>query len=536
MKSIANAVVDSQIAEMITRPALFQRCFLLALGILVIVGVSTRAVADGDRKPNVVFIMADDLGYGDLGSFGQQKIRTPNLDRMAAEGMKLTQHYAGNAVCAPSRCVLMTGKHPGNAFIRDNKQMGGRSLSRIGRPEVEGQHPIPDEEVTMAELFQKAGYVTGGFGKWGLGGPGSSGEPLRQGFDRWFGYNCQAVAHNFYPTYLWDDDRIIDLSNAPFSAHDSFREDEDPTQPESYRRFQGTEYSADLIAEQALAFVRANRERPFFLYWPTTVPHVALQVPDDSLAEYDGEWDDPPYTGGRGYIPHFRPKAAYAAMITRMDRDIGRLMDLVSELGLDEDTIFVFTSDNGPLNGQLQGLAGTDSAFFNSAGGLRDGKGTLYEGGIRVPGIVRWKGRIAADSTSARVTGFEDWLPTLLKLAGANVTMPELIDGIGFAETLLGDRQEPRPFLYREFPGYGGQQSIRIGDWKGIRRGLKPRPRDENKEPNLHIALYDLASDPAEVNDVSASHPEIIARMDALMNQHRISSEDFPLPALDRLQ
>ncbi|MFM8469887.1 MAG: arylsulfatase [Limisphaerales bacterium] len=477
------------------------------------------------RPPNVVFIIADDLGWGDLGCYGQKIIRTPHLDRLAAEGMRFTHHYSGNAVCAPSRCVLMTGKHPGHAFIRDNRQF---------KPNEEGQYPIPADTITLAKLFQQRGYATGGFGKWGLGGPGTTGEPLKQGFTRWFGYNCQAVAHNFYPEYLWDNDRKVPTRNAKFSAHDTLKPGEDAADPKSYARFQSKEYSADLIAEQARAFIRANKDKPFFCYVPTTVPHLALQVPDDSLAEYLGKFDDPPYAGGKGYLPHFKPRAAYAAMITRMDREIGRTMELVKELGLDEQTIFVFTSDNGPLTGNHQGLAGTDCAFFNSNGGLRNGKGSLYEGGVRVPGIVRWKGRIAAGATSERVTGFEDWMPTLLELAGFNEHTPKAIDGLSFAPTLLGQRQAERPFLYREFPSYTGQQSVRVGDWKAVRQNLKPAPAKQ-AAPNLAIQLYNLRADPSESTDVAAQHPEVVAKLEAILRaQHAVSTE-FPLPALDRL-
>ncbi len=482
------------------------------------------------RPPNIVLIVADDLGYGDIGPYGQTKIRTPSLDRMALEGMRFTQHYAGNAVCAPSRCVLMTGLHPGHAFIRDNKKMPGATPTDIGRPEVEGQYPIPDSTPTLAEALKAAGYRTGGFGKWGLGGPGSVGDPLRQGFDRWYGYNCQSVAHNYYPTYLWDNSNAVDLPNPPFSSQDKLGPAENPRRPETYARFQGTAYSADLITEKALDFVRDNQTRPFFLFWATTVPHVPLQVPDDSLREYLGLWNDPPYPGGKGYLPAFAPKAAYAAMITRMDREIGRMMTLIAELGLDENTLFVFVSDNGPLNGTHQGLAGTDCAFFNSNGGLRDGKGTLYEGGIRVPCIVRWKGTIAA-GTSQHITGFEDWMPTLLDLAGAPRRLPPGLDGISFAPTLLGKQQPERQFLYREFNGYTGQQSIRSGDWKAIRRNLLNKTR-----PNLSFELYNLAADPAETHDVADIHPEIVAKLAALMKTQHTPSAEFPFPALDRTE
>jgi arylsulfatase A len=493
-------------------------CFLISL-----------CSAVSARMPNIIFIVADDLGYGDLGCYGQEKIRTPHIDRLAKEGMKFTAHYAGNAVCAPSRSVLMTGKHPGHTYIRNNRGMGKGPV--IGKPEIEGQFPIPDDEVTLAEVLQDAGYVSGGFGKWGLGGPDSTGEPLRQGFDRWFGYNCQSVAHNFYPTYLWDDDRVIELDNPPFSAHDGFRDDEDPDDPASYKRFKGNEYSADLISDQALNFIRDNKEEPFFLYWPTTVPHVALQVPDDSLEEYIGEWNDPSYKGGKGYIPHFKPRAAYAAMITRMDRDIGRAMDLVSNLGLDDDTIFIVTSDNGATQGTHEGLAGTDGIFFNSNGGLRDGKGSLYEGGIRVPCIVRWKGHIVAGSVSHRTTGFEDWIPTLVELAGSGKA-PQDIDGISFAPTLLGHSQPERPFLYREFPAYQGQQSIHVGHWKAIRQKLMPRG---NAKPVIKTELYNLKDDLAETRDVSGEYREVVERLELLMNKNRTVSSEFPFPTLDAI-
>ncbi len=476
------------------------------------------------RPPNVVFIIADDLGYGDIGCYGQKLIRTPHLDRMAAEGMRFTQHYSGNAVCAPSRCVLMTGKHPGHAYIRDNRQF---------KKDEEGQEPIPAGTVTLARLFQQRGYATGGFGKWGLGGPGTAGEPLKQGFTRWYGYNCQGVAHNFYPTYLWDNDQKTPTRNAAFSAHDKLKPGEDPSDAKTYARFQGQDYAPDVIAEQTRAFIRQHKDRPFFCFIPTTVPHLALQVPDDSLAEYLGKFDDPPYAGGKGYLPHFKPRAAYAAMITRMDREIGRLMDLVKELGLDENTIWVFTSDNGPLHGRHEGLAGTDATFFNSSGGLRDGKGTLFEGGFRVPGIVRWKGKIASGQTSDRVTGFEDWMPTLMELAGAKDSAPKDTDGISFAPTLLGQRQEARAFLYREFPGYGGQQCVRVGDWKGLRLNLKPGPAAK-KAPDFTIQLFNLRDDPAETKDVAAKHPDVVSKIADVMRAQHVASAEFPLPALDR--
>ena len=465
-------------------------------------------------KPNIVFILADDLGYGDVGAFGQKRIRTPNIDALAREGMRLTQHYSGNAVCAPSRCVLITGKHPGHAIVRNNREL-----------KPEGQFPLPEGTVTLPKLLQQGGYTTGAFGKWGLGGPGSSGDPLNQGFDRFFGYNCQRVAHNYYPTSLWNNAERAPLRNPHFAAQQTLPDDADLKDPETYRRFSGQDYAPDLIAEQSLEFIKANQSKPFFLYFPSTVPHLALQVPEDSLAEYAGEFPETPYDGSRRYLPHRTPRAAYAAMVTRFDRDIGRMVALIRELGLEENTIFVFSSDNGPLWEQF---GGTDSEFFNSAAGMRGRKGSLYEGGVRVPTIVKWKGKIQPGTASNRVTGFEDWLPTLLELTGVERPARE-IDGISFAPTLLGKTQPERPFLYREFPAYGGQQSIRVGDWKAIRQNLGQRGATEPK-----TELYNLRTDPTESIDLAATHPEQVAKLEKMMAEQHTPSPDFPLPLIDR--
>ncbi|MBN1910143.1 MAG: arylsulfatase [Pirellulales bacterium] len=467
------------------------------------------------RKPNIVFILADDLGYRELGCFGQEKIRTPRLDRLAAEGMRLTQHYSGNAVCAPSRCVLLTGKHPGHAFIRNNKSH-----------KPTGQYPIPDDEVTLAELLRKQGYATGGFGKWGLGTTGNSGDPLKQGFDRFFGYHCQSHAHSYYPGYLNDDDKRLKLNNhPPISGHANMPKEADVTDPRTYDRFKGTDYAPDRINEQALAFIRANRDRPFFLYYPTIIPHVALHVPDADLKPYlDLGWRDPPFTKrkGGGYTPHFTPRAAYAAMITRMDTYVGKILDLIDELGLADNTIVVFTSDNGTTHLKRE----VDYTFFKSVGELRGLKGQLYEGGVRVPAIVRWPGHVPADTTSDRVTGFEDWLPTLLALIGDAKATPADTDGIDFTPTLLGQKQKARPLLYREFAGYGGQQSIRVDDWKAIRTGLR--------KGKTKLALYNLFDDPGEKHDLAAEHPDVVNRLDTLMRQEHAPSKVFPLPSIDK--
>lgn len=454
------------------------------------------------RPPNIIFILADDLGYGDLGSYGQKKIRTPNLDRMAAEGMRFTQFYAGSPVCAPSRCVLMTGKHGGHAFIRNNREV-----------QPEGQWPIPASEVTIPELLKSKGYATGGFGKWGLGFIGSEGAPHKQGFDLFYGYNCQREAHNFYPDHLWRNDERIKLEG-------------------NDRGLTGKHYSHDLIEAEALKFIRDNKDKPFFLYAPFTIPHLALQVPEDSLAEYVGKWDDPPYDGKRGYLPHPAPRAAYAAMVTRLDRSVGRILALIKELGLDENTIVMFSSDNGGAFGEvtkdfefLPGrMGGTDYLFFGSTANFRAFKGSVHEGGIRVPFIARWPGKIKTGAVSDLPAAFYDLAPTFCEIAGG--AAPKGADGISILPTLTGKgRQRRHEFLFWDFNGYGGQQAVRMGDWKGVRKNLH--------QGNTSIELYNLANDIGEKNDVAAKHPDIVKRIEKIMIEQHQPSEIFPIKVLD---
>jgi arylsulfatase A len=471
------------------------RTLLLAAILYLLLAPPARAAeVPATPRPNVIFILADDLGYAELGCYGQKKIRTPHLDRLAAEGMRFTQFYAGNAVCAPSRCVLMTGKHPGHAFVRDNRSV-----------KPEGQYPLPAGTVTIAGLLKALGYTTAAAGKWGLGPPGSSGDPLKQGFQHFFGYNCQAHAHNHYPTYLWRDERKIDVKGNTGGAT-------------------GKQHSHDLFEAEALRFIEGHKDRPFFLYLPFTIPHVALQVPDDSLAEYKGKWEDPPYKGGKGYLPHPHPRAAYAAMVTRMDRSVGRILDLVKKLKLDERTVVFFSSDNGPTHG---GVGGSDSAFFASAGPLRGLKGSLYEGGIRVPFIARWPGRIAAGTVSDLPCASYDVLPTLCELTGART--PKDVDGLSLVPTLLGKAgQKKHDFLYWEFPGYGGQQAVRLGDWKGVRQNLN--------KGNTTIQLYNLARDVGERDNVAAKHPDVVKRIAAIMADNHVPSAVFPLQTIDKVK
>jgi len=378
----------------------------------------------------------------------------------------------------------------GHSQVRGNKQVGGQEGWKLGVT-IGGQWPLEAGTVTVAKILKEAGYTTGAFGKWGLGRVGTTGDPNKQGFDHFYGYICQRQAHTYYPNHLWRDGKVEWIEANKDGKEGAF--------------------SHDLIADEALEFVKANKDRPFFLYVPFTIPHVALQVPEDSLAEYSGKWPDPPYTGNKGYFPHPNPRACYAGMVTRMDRDVGRIMSLLKGLKLEGNTIVMFTSDNGPtFNG------GSDSEFFESARPLRGLKGSIYEGGIRVPFIVRWPGRVKAGSTSEHICAFWDFLPTCCEVIGVNA--PVDIDGISMLPTLLGQRsrQKKHEYLYWELRG---QQGVRMGRWKAVR--LKP---------NQKIQLYDLDKDIGEQNDVAGANPDIVTKMAEIMRSGRTESEVFPLP------
>lgn len=464
--------------------------------------------------PNIIFILADDLGYREAGCFGQERIKTPSLDRLAADGIKLTQHYCGNAVCAPSRCVLMTGQHPGHATIRSNKAAP-----------PEGQAPILDEDITVGELLQQAGYVTGAFGKWGLGGPESCGQPNDQGFDRFFGYLCQSHAHSYYPSYLRSDRGVVELNNNPaINGHANFTKNDDKANPRAYDQFKGTDYAPDHINREVLNFIRDHKDEPFFCYYPTVIPHVALHVPDEDLQPYLAEgWNDPPFTKqkGYGYTPHYTPRAAYAAMITRMDTYIGNVLNLLDELELTKNTIVIFSSDNGTTHLKLE----VDYDFFKSVGELRGLKGSLYEGGVRVPTIVKWPGQVKPGTRNKFVSGFEDWMPTMLEIAGKQHLVPDHCDGISLVPMLKGESQPERKFLYREFAGYGEQQTIRVGKWKAVRQNLRKK--------EIKTELYDIENDIGETTDLADSHPNVVQRLEAAMKQQHVPSNLFPIKAID---
>jgi arylsulfatase A-like enzyme len=461
------------------------------------------ATAAPSRPPNIIFILADDLGYGDLSCYGQKHFRTPHLDRLAAEGMRFTDFYAGNTVCAPSRSSLLTGLHTGHTPIRGNAE-------RM----PEGQAPLPGPTVTLPEVLHGAGYVSGGFGKWGLGFIGTEGDPLAQGFDRFFGYNCQRWAHRSYPPYLWDDRFQVFL-------------------PGNDMR-QKTSYAPDVLHRAALDFIRQHRDKPFFLFLPTTIPHAEMLVPDDViLAQFKGKFPETPFPGWAGpwggeanygpraspggYAAQAMPKAAFAAMVTRLDRHVGELLRLLDELGLAANTLVLFTSDNGPHQ-----EGGHDPEFFDSNGPLRGFKRDLYEGGIRVPLLARWPGHIPGGKTSRFPGAFWDIMPTLAEIAG--LKPPAATDGVSLVPTLLGrGQQKEHAYLYWEFGEANAGQAVRMGDWKAVRifaQAGKPE----------RFELFNLAADSGEAHDVAAEQPAVRERLLRAMQEAHRPSPQFRLP------
>jgi arylsulfatase A len=476
------------------------------------VGAAAALGLDGCRvsaeRPNILLILADDLGYHDLGCYGQTKIRTPHVDRLAAEGVRLTAHYSGSPVCAPSRCALLTGLHTGHAYIRDNDELPERG-DVWNDPALEGQRPIPSDTVTIATVLKTAGYDTAIIGKWGLGGPGSEGEPTLVGFDYAFGYLCQRQAHNYYPDHLWRNGRRVALDNPTFSAHQKFPADKDPADPASYDAYRGRQYSHDVMLEDAVDYIRTHRSKPFFLHLTPTIPHLALQVPEDSLAEYLGSFPETPYLGQKSYLPQRAPRAAYAAMVSRLDRGVGRLIDTLRETGLDRRTLVIFTSDNGATFD----VGGFDPAFFQSNAPWRGAKQDLYEGGIRVPFVAWWPGQIPAGTVRDDASACWDLMPTFTQLAGARA--PARLDGVSLWPALAGQGPVRRDYLYWEFQG---KQALRQGNWKALRNA---RTGD--------LELYDLAADPGETRNVAVDHPDVAARLTRTLASARVESRLFPL-------
>ncbi|WP_111708864.1 arylsulfatase [Lutibacter citreus] len=449
------------------------------------------------KKPNIIYILADDLGYGDLSCYGQEKFQTPNIDSLAANGMKFTQHYSGSTVCAPSRSSLMTGQHTGHTPIRGNKELKGR----------EGQTPMPANSYTIAEMMKEAGYVTGAFGKWGLGYIGSEGDAINQGFDEFYGYNCQRMAHRYYPPYLWKNDEKDILEGNDWTNT--------------------VTYAPDNIQDATLEFIEDNKNKPFFAYVPLVLPHAELISPQDSIfKKYQGKFKEVPYTEPYAsdygpdivkdkYCTQKEPFAAFASMVYRTDVYVGQIVAKVKELGIEDNTIIIFTSDNGPHN-----AGGANPEFFNSAAGFRGIKRDLYEGGVRAPFIISWPTKVKAGTVSDHVSAFWDMMPTFAEIIG--VETPSTTDGISFLPSLLQQpNQKEHEYLYWEFNHKGGKQAVRKGDWKGVVYNVL-------KNEKAKIELYNLAKDPSESNNVADKHPEIVAEIAQIMKTAHVDSELFP--------
>jgi len=445
------------------------------------------------QKPNIVYILADDMGYGDLSCYGQKHFKTPNIDRLANQGMLFTQHYAGCAVCAPSRSSLMIGLTTGHTPIRGNKSM-----------KPEGQYPLPDRSFTLAEMLKGAGYTTGAFGKWGLGPVGSEGDPNKQGFDEFYGYNCQSLAHNYYPDHLWDNQTKIMLEG---NSGDQFGE-----------------YAPTLIHQRALQFIEKNKDNPFFLFYPTTIPHAELIAPEENMKEFRGKFlPEKSYKGAEPESEGFRKGSygtqmevhvAFAAMITLLDQQVGEIVARLKELGLDKNTIIVFSSDNGP---HIEG--GADPEYFDSNGPLKGYKRDLYEGGIREPMIVSWQGKIAAGSKSDLISAFWDVMPTIADIVG--IKTPDKIDGISFLPTLLGKSgQKIHQSMYWEFHENNGRQAVRKDDWKLVRYNVSIPEK-------ITTELYNLKTDLGEEHNVAAKNPKIVQELLQIMKNSRTPSDIF---------
>lgn len=460
---------------------------LIALGSILAVTLTVRAA-----PPNIIYILADDLGYGDLSCLGQEHFKTPNIDALKAKGMFFSNHYSGSTVCAPSRSALMTGQHTGHTFVRGNKEV-----------KPEGQHPIPAEVKLIPEMLQEAGYVSGAFGKWGLGYPGSEGDPMNKGFDVFYGYNCQRLGHHYYPYHLWDNDKMVVLDANAGTAKGA--------------------YGPELIHEKTLQFIEDHKDKPFFCYVASIIPHAELAAPAAYMEKFSGKIEETnPYKGldngpelrlGR-YQSQAEPHAAFAAMIVLLDDQVGEIVALTEKLGIADNTLIIFTSDNGAHQ-----EGGADPEFFNSNGPYRGHKRDLYEGGVHVPMMAYWPGTIKPGSVSDHISAFWDMVPTFNQLAG--VPVPGNTDGLSIVPILTGEgKQAEHKYLYWEFHERGGRIAVRMGKWKGVRYNVL-------KNPNAPMKLFDLSVDPGEQKNIAAEHPETVEEIAAIMKKARTHSEIF---------
>lgn len=455
---------------------------VVVLFFVCLAGIAAKCEAA--EQPNIIFILADDLGYGDLGCYGQKNFKTPNLDRMATEGMRFTQHYAGCTVCAPSRACLLAGQHTGHVYQRANGPIEFR--------------PDP-QDISIARLLKNAGYHTAMIGKSGLACNSKNGNhPQEKGFDHFFGYISHGAAHRYYPQVLW-------------------RNGEKVTYPENHGK-EGKDYSTDLFVADAKEYIKEHQDGPFFLHLSLQAPHADLNVPAKWRDPFVGKFAEKPHTKDSHYRNETHPKATFAGMVTNLDDAVGQILDELEELGIAENTIVMFASDNGPMS-----EGGWDRHFFNSGGPLKGGKRDMYEGGIRVPFIAWQPGKIAAGETSDHVSAFWDFVPTACEAAG--IAPPADTDGISYLPTLYGQSEQPEhDYLYWEFHERGGKQAVRQGNWKAVRL-------DFQTDPDRPLELYNLADDLAETKNVAAEHPEIVARMQEIMSEAHVETDRFKIPA-----
>ena len=484
-------------------------------------------------KPNIIYILADDLGYGELGAYGQTKIETPNIDALAKSGMTFSQHYTSAPVCAPARYMLLTGRHSGHSYIRGNDEWNERGdvwdyRAVVLDSTLEGQRPIPSNTLLFPKKLKEAGYATGMIGKWGLGAPHTDAIPTNMGFDFFFGYNCQRQAHTYYPVHLYRNEHRVHLRNDTIPPSRKLLDGADPNDPASYEDYSLSDYTPDLMFDEMIQFIGQEKKKPFFFYWATPIPHNPIQAPQRWVDYYKKKFgDEEPYLAERGYYPHQNPRAGYAAMISYLDENVGKLIQYLKDEGLYENTLIIFTSDNG-----VTYSGGTDGPYFDSSGEFGEaygkGKGFVYEGGIRVPMIASWPNHIKAESSTDLISAHYDVMSTLTDLIGSDKSADT--DGISFLPTLIGENgQKEHEFLFWEFPEYGGQVAIRMGDWKVVRQHLK----DKKKAPTLE--LYNLKDDPTESNNVAEEHPEIIQKaVEIFKKEHENAEvERFRIPLIE---
>ncbi|MGC1633069.1 MAG: arylsulfatase [Gelidibacter sp.] len=514
--------------------------FILILG-FSIVGCQTKKTTKHSetqthQKPNIIYILADDLGYGDLGVYGQTKIETPNIDALANEGILFTQHYSASPVCAPARASLLTGRHGGQSSIRGNDEWEERGnvwnyRAMINDSTLEGQRPMPKNTVTFAQLLKEANYKTAIVGKWGLGAPQTESIPTEMGFDYFFGYNCQRFAHTYTPVHLYENENRYPLKNDTIAPHFGLLKDDDPLAPSSYEKYTQPDYGPELIFGKMMDFIAANKKDPFFVYWASPIPHVPLQAPQKWIDYYVNKFgDEAPYYFKKevgSYFPTRYPHATYAAMVSYLDENVGKLVAYLKAEGLYENTLIVFTSDNGPAND-----GGADPEFFNSGGILQGkagrGKGYTYEGGIRVPMIATWPAQIKAGTTTDHISAFYDVMPTFSEIA--NVQMEPKTNGISFYNTLTkGDKQKEHEYLYWEFAGYQGQVAVRMGKWKMIWKNINNGNKD--------VELYDLDVDIREEHNIMDQHPEMLQKFHEIVKNEHVTpvNRSFAIEGVEQL-